>query len=69
MPFIGTQTKLSPVWLRVQHLLVAKKMPNITTISIGGLNISRELDAHIPNLSNHSYNGVYAVYFWGRFQA
>ena len=23
MPFIGTQTKLSPVWLRVQHLFIA----------------------------------------------
>ena len=70
MPFLGSQTKLSPVWLRVQHLFVAKEMPNFCmTISIRGLNISRELDAYIPNLSNHSFNGVYAVYFWGWFQA
>jgi len=38
-------------------------------ISMGGLNTSPKLGAYIPNLSNHSFSGTYAAYFWGRFRA
>ena len=55
--------------LRLRHLACRQEDTKQMTISIGGLNISPKLDAYIPNLSNHSSSGVYAVYFWGRFQA
>ena len=42
MPFISAQAKPFPVWLIIQQLFVAKELPDITTISIGGLNISPE---------------------------